>query len=258
MEKDCECGLERAEKEVQTAESEVKEAIAVLETEEKTLEAVEREIEHERHEPVHFTVDGEPCVSKKHVLTPDHIIREFGGKDPKTNYLVQITGGEKISYKDKGHEPIKLCDGMSFQIICTGPTPVSDGRVKTGAEVFADGLRALGYDPKPLAGRQDHLVIDYQVPCGRFTGRKVRHGFIVPPDFPLTAPSGPHVAPNIHPIQPGGMHPNGGVHADQARAFKANDQEEWQYWSRPYPDWGATKRTVTVYMAFIWRLWETQ
>jgi hypothetical protein len=259
MEKDGEDGLEKVEKDIKKAEGEVKAAITVLQDEENTLEAAEHEIERIEHKPVHFTVDGEPCESKEHVLTPDQIIREFGGgKDPKTNYLVQITGGQKTSYKDKGHEPIKLCDGMSFQIISTGPTPVSDGRTRTSVEVFADGLRELGHEPKPVAGRADHLVVDYEVPCGRFAGRRVRHGFVVPPDFPLSAPSGPHVSPNIHPIQPGGSHPTGGVHADQARAFKSNDADQWQYWSRPFQNWGQTKRTVTVYMAFIWRLWETQ
>jgi hypothetical protein len=252
-------GLDRVEKAIHHAEEEVDAAISTLEKEKHALEGAEHEIEELKHKPVHITVDGEREETKHHVLTPDQIIKEFGGgKDPKTHYLVQTTHGEMISYKDKGHEPIKLCDGMSFQIISTGPTPVSDGRPKTGVASFAEGLRELGFQPSAVNGMPDHLVIDYTVPVGRFSGRKVRQGFIVPSDFPLTAPSGPHVSPNIHPIQGGGTHPTGGVHSEQAKAFKSNGTDEWQYWSRPFQDWGASKRTVAIYMGFIYRLWETQ
>ncbi len=80
--------------------------------------------EHE----IHFTVDGEPYETEKQEMTPDEIIREFGGKDPAANYLVQIKGNHKDSYEGKGSEPIKLHNNMKFQIISTGPTPVSEAR----------------------------------------------------------------------------------------------------------------------------------
>jgi hypothetical protein len=66
------------------------------------------------------------------------------------------------------------------------------------------------------------------------------------------------VSPNIHPIQAGGSHPTGGVHTEQAKAFKSNDADEWQYWSRPFSEWGTSKRTVAAYLGFVYRLWETQ
>jgi hypothetical protein len=81
--------------------------------------------EKEGHE-IRFTVDGEPCETERREMTPDEIIREFGGKDPATNYLVQIEGNHKVSYQGKGSEPIKLHNNMKFQIISTGPTPVSE------------------------------------------------------------------------------------------------------------------------------------
>lgn len=121
-----------------------------------------------------------------------------------------------------------------------------------GVEAFTKGLYDLGYSPLALDGKADHIVIDYVVLTGRFADEKVRLGFIVPGDFPMTPPSGPHVSPQIHPILSGGAHPTGGVH--QSPAFGT----EWQYWSRPFVDWAQSKKTVAVYMSHIWRLWDSQ
>ena len=76
---------------------------------------------------IHFKVDGEPCETEKHELTPDEIIRVFGGRDPATTYLVQIVAGQKESYQGKGSIPIMMHDGMRFQILSIGPMTVSDG-----------------------------------------------------------------------------------------------------------------------------------
>lgn len=124
--------------------------------------------------------------------------------------------------------------------------------MNTSVDVFVQGLRDLGDSPSQLAGRPDHVVIDYEVPVGRFVGQKVRLGFIVPGDFPMTPPSGPHVSPQIHPLQSGGVHPTGGVH--QSPAFGG----EWQYWSRPFTGWPQSKKTVAAYMSHIWCLWDSQ
>lgn len=124
--------------------------------------------------------------------------------------------------------------------------------MSTGVGVFTQGIEELGYSPAALDGRPDHIVIDYVVPTGRFADQKVRMGFIVPGDFPMTPPSGPHVSPQIHQILSGGEHPTGGVH--QSPDFGG----EWQYWSRPFQNWAQSKKTVAAYMSHIWRLWETQ
>ena len=120
--------LERAEAHLQSAETELhkaeqEEAAAVRKIE----TAVEEIKEAEEHREIHFTVDGEPHKTDKRELTPDEIIRKYGERDPSKNYLVQIVGGQKESYQGKGHIPIKMHDGMRFQIICTGPMTVSDG-----------------------------------------------------------------------------------------------------------------------------------
>ena len=79
---------------------------------------------HHHHE-IHFFLDGERHETHRREWTPNEIIREFGHADPATHYLVRIEGHRHISYKDKGHEPITLHDGERFQMVSTGPTPVS-------------------------------------------------------------------------------------------------------------------------------------
>lgn len=216
----------------------------------------ERDAEHHPH-LIHFTLDGEEFETRQHKLTPNQIISEFGKQDPATSYLVQIKGVHKISYQGKGNEEIELHNGMNFQIISTGPKPVSDG---LGAVVFMDGLRGLGYQPRSLENHPDHVIFEYLVEIGRFAGRVVRLGFIVPPDFPNIPPAGPHVSPHIQPIHPTNDvgHPLGGVHGSSSGPFEQVAGGSWQYWSRPFVNWGQGKRTVSAYMAHIWRLWETQ
>jgi hypothetical protein len=77
------------------------------------------------HHEIHFFLDGEPQETDKREHTPNEIIKDFGHKDPATHYLVRIEGHRRISYQSKGEEPIKLHDGERFQIVSTGPTPVS-------------------------------------------------------------------------------------------------------------------------------------
>jgi hypothetical protein len=120
---------------------------------------------------------------------------------------------------------------------------------------FVAGLAALGYEAIVLPERPDHVVLDYHVETGKLAGRKVRLGFVVPPDFPVTPPSGPHVSPHIHVIGQPGEHPAGGVHASP---FTEAAGGEWQYWSRPYKEWATSKRTVPAYMSHVWRLWDSQ
>ena len=127
-----------------------------------------------------------------------------------------------------------------------------------GTELFTEGLRGLGYEPAILADHPDHVVIDYLVEVGRLKGESVRLGFVVPPDFPTTPPSGPNVSPRIYPNQSGGNHPTGGVHDARTGAFEIVAGGQFQYWSRPVHDWAESKKNVVVYMSHIWRLWETQ
>jgi len=82
--------------------------------------------------------------------------------------------------------------------------------------VFLAGLRDLGYEPVTISGKPDHVVIDYEVQSGTFAGTRLKQGFIVPADFPVTPPCGIHIAAWIHPEKPGGEHPQEAFIAPQA------------------------------------------
>jgi hypothetical protein len=98
----------------------------------------------------------------------------------------------------------------------------------------------------------DRLSFPYQVPAGKFQGQSIRLGFEVHEDFPLSPPSGPHVSPRLLPINTTSKeHPLGGVHESPFGA-------EWEYWSRPHPNWSGTDHTVKAYMIHIRKLFETQ
>lgn len=117
-----------------------------------------------------------------------------------------------------------------------------------GATALAEQLRLLGYAASPIdAARLDHLSFAYVVPVGRFNGQAIRVGLISPPDFPRTPPSGPHIAPRLIAHHGGGP---GGVHAS---AFGS----DWEYWSRPYQNWGRDGRDASAYLAFLRTLFAT-
>jgi hypothetical protein len=209
--------------------------------------------------PITIVVDGEPYEAPRRVMTPNEIITGATNKNPANHYLVQITKHERISYKDKGDEPIRLKKGLKFQVICTGPMTVSDPQHQTGVMAFLNGLRQLGFRPTQMKGQDNHVVFDYVVETGTHAGKTFRLGLVVPPDFPMTAPTGPYVSPEVHPINSQhGPHPTAGVHKDQARVFDSAAGGSWQYWSRPFPEWQNSKRNVAAYLSHIWNLWDSQ
>lgn len=114
---------------------------------------------------------------------------------------------------------------------------------------FIDQLKALRYEPQELP--EGRIAFDYTVPLGRFVGQQIRLGFSVGDDFPMNPPSGPHISPHLLPLKNGGVHPYGQV-------LPSPFGPEWQYWSRPFPGWAGTDRTVRTYLAHIRHLLETQ
>jgi hypothetical protein len=116
-------------------------------------------------------------------------------------------------------------------------------------EDFIQGLQGLGYQVKELGGNR--VCFDYVIPVGKDAGETIKLGFEVPGDFPASPPSGPHVSPRILPIRPGPAHPSGQIHTSPFG-------EEWEYWSRPFPGWQITDKTVKEYMSHIRHLFDTQ
>ncbi len=119
--------------------------------------------------------------------------------------------------------------------------------VREGCAEFARQLGELGLAVAPDPAKPDHLSFPYLIPIGRFAGQPIRIGVVVPPDFPRTPPSGPHISPPLIGQYGGGP---GGVHAS---GFGA----EWEYWSRPYQNWGRDGRDVGAYLAFLRTLFAT-
>ena len=124
----------------------------------------------------------------------------------------------------------------------------------TGAKLFAEQLRAAGYGVTELPDH--HIKFPYTVDGGKHKELVLEMGLVVPEDFPMTPPTGPHINKLLHSNQSGGEHPTGGIHSssDHSKHFGS----DWQYWSRPYKGWATGRRNAVGYMAFIRCLWETQ
>ena len=74
--------------------------------------------------PIAITIDHEPHEAPENPMSANDILR-LGGLDPDSNYLVQITDGERIKYEGKGEELIFLYEGAAFVGHYTGPKGVS-------------------------------------------------------------------------------------------------------------------------------------
>ena len=116
---------------------------------------------------------------------------------------------------------------------------------------FAQQLRTMGYEVTELP--EARVSFPYTIEGGKFEGQEITLGFVVPPDFPLNPPTGPHIKPRLLPINTAqGLHPAYGVH--ESPQFGV----EWQYWSRPINHWGNTQRKAADVMRHVRRLFETQ
>ena len=80
-------------------------------------------------------------------------------------------------------------------------------------------------------------MVKFQVPVGARIGEVVQLALAAPGDWPLSCPPGPHVSPRFG-------HPHGNVHDSPLGA-------DWEYWSRPFPNWPATDRSFASYMAHV-------
>jgi hypothetical protein len=119
------------------------------------------------------------------------------------------------------------------------------------AQGFVQQLKDLGYKVEDKGDGK--VAFPYTVPVGKFEGKEITLGFVVPGDFPATPPSGPHVSPRLLPLNNSSQqHPAGGVH--ESAPFGPG----WEYWSRPFPGWAGTDRTARAYMAHIRNLFFTQ
>jgi hypothetical protein len=121
-----------------------------------------------------------------------------------------------------------------------------------GKQAFSEGLKQLGYTPEDRG--DNRLAFQFTIAAGRFKDKIISVGIEVPPDFNVTCPSGPHISPQLIPINPGG---GGNDRAADSPNFGAG----WQYLSRPFLDqmegWGRTSKDVKAYIRHIKRILET-
>ena len=204
-------------------------------------------------------IDGEPFEAPEKTMTANEIL-SLGDLSTDEHYLVEIKGKHQDSFEGKGDEEIHLHEGSKFISVFIGPTPVADSRQAdagsklTGARLFAAQLRGAGYDVTELPDH--HVRFPYTVNVGKHAGLVLEMGFVVPEDFPMTPPHGPHINKLLHPNKSGGNHPDGGIHPSPGHSKHFGP--DWQHWSRPHPEWADGPRTAVRYMAFIHGLWASQ
>lgn len=112
------------------------------------------------------------------------------------------------------------------------------------AEDFIQGLKTLGYNVQFYSESQNKVFFEWTIPSGRFSGQIIKLGFEANPDFPLNPPHGPHFSPKLLPI-------NTDVKEHPDRVHKSSFGPEWAHWSRPFPDWAESDRSVKQYMRYI-------
>jgi len=206
-----------------------------------------------------ISVDGEAYEAPKATMTANEILMLASLATDK-HYLVEIKGKHQDSYEGQGDKGIHLHEGSKFISVFTGATPVAFGEeggpkvVLTGSALFAAQLREAGYEVAELPDH--HVKFPYTVRTGKHAGLELEMGFVVPEDFPLNPPHGPHINQMLHPLKGGGTHPTGGIHDSSAHSKHFGNG--WQHWSRPFENWAAEKRNAARYMAFIHHLWATQ
>ncbi|MEY9956692.1 hypothetical protein [Streptacidiphilus sp. MAP5-52] len=95
------------------------------------------------------------------------------------------------------------------------------------------GLRRAGYTAEESGG---FAVFDYSIEVGPCAGQTIKVALELVPDWPLSAPHGPHLTPRLG-------HPHGAIHASPLG-------QEWEHWSRPPQNWAAD-RTVRGYLRHL-------
>ncbi len=73
---------------------------------------------------IHYKVNDDDQETTEHVLTPRQIMSK-AGIDPDQNYLEEIIGGTRKSYKDSPDAQIHMHEHQRFITVYVGPVPVS-------------------------------------------------------------------------------------------------------------------------------------
>lgn len=104
---------------------------------------------------------------------------------------------------------------------------------------FINQLKELGFEPQGI--ETNNIFIQYVAPVGKNIGKKVFLGFIVDDSFPMNCPTGPH----FKAIDSGWIEPSNNIHESPF------GRDGWRYWSRPFPQWNSSDKTVKAYLGHI-------
>ncbi|MBX2943609.1 MAG: hypothetical protein KF860_14825 [Cyclobacteriaceae bacterium] len=104
---------------------------------------------------------------------------------------------------------------------------------------FINQLKALGFQTQEL--NNSIVCISFDIPIGVNKGKQALLGFQVQDDFPMNCPAG--------------LHFNASDLSDWKEP-KQNVSDSplgpgWRYWSRRFPDWNRTDRTVKTFLAHV-------
>ena len=104
---------------------------------------------------------------------------------------------------------------------------------------FINQLKAIGFETQEL--NNSIIAIEYLVPIGKNKGKTVQLGFQVQDDFPMNCPAGLHFnAANI-----------GDWKEPRQNVSDSPLGSGWRYWSRRFPDWNRTDRSVRTFLAHV-------
>ena len=104
---------------------------------------------------------------------------------------------------------------------------------------FINQLTALGLNPQEP--NSEKICFEYEIPVGKNIGKKVILGFEGANAFPMNCPPGPHIK----------VLSDGWVEHPQNINPSQFSDGNWRYWSRPFPDWNRSDKTVKAYLTHI-------
>jgi hypothetical protein len=168
-----------------------------------------------------FFIDKEKFTTEDETQTAAQLL-VLAKEDPAETTLVLKQGNELKKFKDEDMVTIK--NGMHFVVFHDGPTPVSD----FGPGRFSEELTALGYKPELIVASDNNkyaILRDYEVPLGKFNGRKIDLGMLATNDFPISVTSAIHVRANPQLYEKNDSVPNKRNITDSPLG------PEWCYWS---------------------------
>jgi hypothetical protein len=116
-----------------------------------------------------------------------------------------------------------------------------------GAERLISELRALGHPAELVTanGNSFAVILEFEVPVGRFAGRIVDLGIPVTPDFPRTVGASVHIRCTPQLLEKTDTVPN------VRNIIDSGLGSEWRYWSHNFAWQGETQRSAARLMAKI-------